>query len=124
MWGKQRLRLLLKEANIKAQLRKPLSLIRWVHGRQLVCSVNIFLGRMGKQAKQTSGYIVQYSTTKDFTKNTTKTVKIGNPNTVQLTVKNCKRNTVHYVRVRTYKEVGKQTYYSGWQAPSYVKSCH
>ena len=72
-----------------------------------------------KQAKQTSGYIVQYSTTKDFTKNTTKTVKIGNPNTVQLTVKNCKRNTVYYVRVRTYKVVGKQTYYSGWQAPSY-----
>lgn len=74
-----------------------------------------------KQSKQTTGYIVEYSTSSKFKKNKTKTVKIKDSSKTYLDVKNCKRNTTYYVRVRTYKVVGDKTYYSDWQSASHGK---
>lgn len=73
-----------------------------------------------KQSKQTSGYQVQYSTSKKFkapkTKSLTSYKKTG------LKVKKLKKHKKYYVRVRTYKKVGKAKYYSSWSSAKSVKT--
>ena len=73
-----------------------------------------------KQSKQTSGYQVQYSTSKKFkspkTKSLTSCKKTG------LKVKKLKKHKKYYVRVRTYKKVGKAKYYSSWSSAKSVKT--
>lgn len=73
-----------------------------------------------KQSKQTSGYQVQYSTSKKFkspkTKSLTSYKKTG------LKVKKLKKHKKYYVRVRTYKKVGKAKYYSSWSSAKRVKT--
>jgi len=65
-----------------------------------------------KQTKQTSGYQIQYSTSKKFTN--AKTAFIKSKNTNSTTLKNLKAKTTYYVRVRTYKTVNGTKYYSKW----------
>ena len=72
-----------------------------------------------KQAKSTAGYQIQYSTSKKFTKKTSKTKRINKTSTTKLTVKKLKAGKKYYVRVRTYKTDNGKKYYSGW---SKVKS--
>lgn len=77
-----------------------------------------FTVKWKKQATQTTGYQVQYSTNKKFKKgNKTVTVK-GNKNTSKK-ISKLKGKKKYYVRVRTYKTVSKKNYYSSW---SKVKS--
>ncbi len=75
-----------------------------------------------KYSKQTSGsgYEIQYSTSKKF--KSVATVKITKNITVSKTVKKLKAKKTYYVRVRTYKTVGKTKYYSGWSTYKYVKT--
>ena len=68
-----------------------------------------------KQANQTTGYEIQYSTSKKFTKKTTKTKVVTSCKTAKATIGGCKKNTTYYVRIRTYKTIGNQKYYSAWQ---------
>ena len=68
-----------------------------------------------KQANQTTGYEIQYSTSKKFTKKTTKTKVVTSCKTTKATIGGCKKNTTYYVRIRTYKIIGNQKYYSAWQ---------
>ncbi|MDY5991269.1 MAG: leucine-rich repeat domain-containing protein [Oscillospiraceae bacterium] len=68
-----------------------------------------------KQANQTTGYEIQYSTSKKFTKKTTKTKVVTSCKTTKATIGSCKKNTTYYVRIRTYKTIGNQKYYSAWQ---------
>lgn len=64
-----------------------------------------------KQATQTTGYQVQYSTDKNFKK--------GNKTTAK-TISKLTKGKKHYVRVRTYKTVNKTNFYSGWSKSSSV----
>ena len=70
-----------------------------------------------KKNTKGTGYQVQYSTSSKFKSAKTVTVK-GCKNTSKNITKLTK-NKKYYVRVRTYKTVGKVNYYSGW---SNVKS--
>ena len=73
-----------------------------------------------KQAAQTTGYQIQYSTTAKFKK--AKTVTVKKNKTTKATVKKLASKKKYYVRVRTYKTVGKTKYYSGWSKAKAVKT--
>lgn len=71
-----------------------------------------FTVKWKKQATQTTGYQVQYSTSSKFSK--AKTVTVGKNSTTSKTISKLKGKKKYYVRVRTYKTVGKTKYYSSW----------
>ena len=73
-----------------------------------------------KKSTQVTGYQIQYSTSKTFSKATTKT--ISSYKTKKYTLKSLSAKKTYYVRVRTYKKVGSTTYYSGWSTYKYVKT--
>ena len=66
-----------------------------------------------KENKAVNGYQIQYSTDKKFKKDV-KSVKISKNKTVNTTVKKLKAKKKYYVRIRTFKKVGKKTYNSSW----------
>ena len=76
--------------------------------------------------KQTTGYQVRWSTSKKFTKKATKvkTVKATSAAGKKCTLKvsKLKAKKTYYVQVRTYKKVGKATYYSSWSKAKAVKT--
>lgn len=78
------------------------------------------------QKTQTTGYQLQYSTSKNFTKNTTKWINVGNNKSTAKTVKKLKAKKKYYVRIRTYKKVKTQkgyvTIYSSWSKVKTVKT--
>ncbi len=67
-----------------------------------------------KQASQTTGYQIQYSTRSDF-KNAA-TVWVSNPNTTSKTITGRAGNTRYYVRIRTYKTINGSNFYSSWNS--------
>lgn len=71
-----------------------------------------------KQATQTTGYQIQYSTSNKF-KNA-KTIPVKKNKTVSKTVSKLKAKKKYYVRIRTYKTVGSTKYYSEWSSAKYV----
>lgn len=73
-----------------------------------------FTLKWNKQATQTTGYQIQYSTRKDF-KNAA-TVTVANPKTTSYTIKGRAAKTRYYVRIRTYKKVSGKTFYSSWNS--------
>lgn len=68
----------------------------------------------------TTGYQVQYSTSKKFKKAKTTTVKSYKK--TKVTVKKLKRRKTYYVHMRTYKTVKGKKYYSGWSKVKKVKT--
>lgn len=79
-----------------------------------------FIVYVKKQSKQTSGYQVQYSTSKKF--KSPKTKSLTSYKKTKLKVKKLKKHKKYYVRVRTYKKVGKAKYYSSWSSAKSVKT--
>ncbi|MDE6412707.1 MAG: leucine-rich repeat protein, partial [Eubacterium sp.] len=81
-----------------------------------------FTAKWKKQATQTTGYELQYSTNKNFKKGN-KTITVGK-NTTSKTVSKLTAKKNYYVRVRTYKTVkvnGKSTkIYSAWSKSKVV----
>ena len=73
-----------------------------------------------KQTTQTTGYQIQYSTDKSFKKDC-KTATVSKNKTTSKTVGKLKSKKTYYVRVRTYKIVGKTKCYSSWSKAKYVK---
>jgi len=73
-----------------------------------------------KSVSDISGYEVQYSTSKKFTKKTTKTVKVKK-SSKKTTVKKLKKGKKYYVRIRTYKTVNGKKIYSDWSKVKNVK---
>lgn len=73
-----------------------------------------------KQSTQTTGYQIQYSASKKFTKAKTKTIK--STKTTSAAISKLKKKKVYYVRVRTYKKIGSKKYYSGWSKIKKVKT--
>ncbi len=67
-----------------------------------------------------SGYEVQYSTSKKFTKKTTKTVKVKK-SSKKTTIKKLTKGKKYYVRIRTYKTVNGKKIYSDWSKVKSVK---
>lgn len=67
-----------------------------------------------KQATQTTGYQVRYSTSSKFTASKTETVKLAKNTTVNKTIAGLSAGKKYYVQVRTYKTVDGKTYYSAW----------
>ena len=81
-----------------------------------------FTANWKKQATQTTGYEIQYSTSKKFEAKKTKTIKVTSAKTVSKKVTKLKAKTTYYVRVRTYKTVSKVNYYSDWSKAVSVKT--
>ncbi|MGN0443429.1 MAG: fibronectin type III domain-containing protein [Acutalibacteraceae bacterium] len=81
-----------------------------------------FTASWKKQTLQTTGYQLQYSTSSKFTSKTTKTVTVKSVKTLTYKVTKLKANTKYYVRVRTYKTVGKTNYYSAWSKALTVRT--
>lgn len=71
-----------------------------------------------KKNAKASGYQVQYSTSSSFTKKTTKTV--SGASTLSKTISGLKSGKKYYVRVRSYKKVKGEKYYSAWSTVSSV----
>lgn len=66
-----------------------------------------------KQTKNTSGYILQYSTSKTFKKGN-KTVTITKNSKTSKKLSKLKKGKKYYVRIRTYKSYNGTRLYSGW----------
>ena len=71
-----------------------------------------------KKVSGVTGYEVVYSTSKKFTKSTTKTLTVKG---TSKTVKSLKKGKTYYVKVRTYKTVKGKKYYSKFSAVKSVK---
>lgn len=67
-----------------------------------------------KQPKSTTGYQIQISTNKKFTKKTTKTKTVNKNSATKLAVNKLKPKKKYYVRIRTYKIVKGRKYCSSW----------
>lgn len=67
-----------------------------------------------KRTKQTSGYEVRYSTTSKFKSGTYKTKTIKDTSRKYFVKRNLKKGKAYYVKVRTYKVVNGNKYYSKW----------
>ena len=77
-----------------------------------------FSVKIKKQASQTSGYQIQYSTSSKFSGAKTKTLTKNT--STSLTVSKLKGKKKYFVRVRTYKNVSGKKYYSSWSAAKAV----
>ncbi len=64
-----------------------------------------------KKVKDASGYIVEYSTSKKFTKKTTKKATVKKGATIKTTLKKLKSGKKYYVRVKAYKTYKGKTVY-------------
>ncbi|MDO5547969.1 MAG: fibronectin type III domain-containing protein [Eubacteriales bacterium] len=71
-----------------------------------------FTAKWAKQATQTTGYQLQYSTNSKFTG--AKTITIAKNKTVSKKVTKLTAKKKYYVRIRTYKTVSGKKYYSAW----------
>ncbi len=78
-----------------------------------------FTVKWKKQATQTTGYQIQYSTSSTFASGN-KTVTVGKNTTLSKTIKELKAKKKYYVRIRTYKTVSSKKYYSSWSAKKSV----
>ncbi len=76
--------------------------------------------KLNKQTTQTSGYQIQYATTKTF--KSYKTATITSNKTTTKTLSGLKAKTTYYVRVRAYKTVSGVKIYSNWSAAKSMKT--
>ena len=74
--------------------------------------------KWGKNAKAT-GYQIQYSLKKNFSG--AKTVNVAKAATVSKDIGGLQKGKTYYVRIKTYKKVGKVKYESVWSTAKTVK---
>ena len=67
-----------------------------------------------KKVSGVTGYQLEYSLKKNFS--SPKQVSVSKATTVKKTLKNLKKGKTYYVRIRAYKDVNGQTYWSAWSA--------
>ncbi len=75
--------------------------------------------KWGKNAKA-NGYQLQYSTSKSFASGN-KAVTVTSASTVSRVISGLVKGKTYYVRIRTYKTVGKAKYWSVWSPAKSVK---
>ncbi|MDO4486836.1 MAG: fibronectin type III domain-containing protein [Bacillota bacterium] len=80
-----------------------------------------FTARWSRKTAQVTGYQLQYSTSSKFSAKKTRSKYIKKNKTVSVTIKKLKSGKKYYVRIRTYKKIGKITYYSGWSKARTVR---
>ena len=73
-----------------------------------------------KKKTSISGYAIQYSTDKKF-KAGVKTVNVNGAKKSQKVLSKLKKGKKYYIRIATYKKVGKVKYYSSWSGVKSVK---
>lgn len=77
-----------------------------------------------KKVPKAEGYQIQYSTSRKFTKKTTKTVNVKGNKTFTRKLKKLKKKT-YYIRVRAYKtDSTKAKIYGSWSKVKKVKRCN
>ena len=76
--------------------------------------------KINRSLKQSSGYQIQYATSKSF--KSYKTTNITKYTESTKTISGLKAKTTYYVRVRTYKTVGGVKIYSNWSTAKSVKT--
>lgn len=81
-----------------------------------------FIVKWKKQKTFTTGYQVQYSTSRTFAKKATTTKTVKKNTVTKLTVKKLKAKKKYYFRVRTYKTVKGKKYCSSWSAAKTVRT--
>lgn len=86
---------------------------------KLMAKSKAFTANIAKQTTQTTGYQMQYATNKKFS--SAKLIAMKNT-TMSKSVTGLKAKTNYYVRVRTYKTVGKVNYYSKWSSVKSIKT--
>lgn len=74
-----------------------------------------------KQPVQTSGYQIQYSTSRNFPSADRKTKTVGDAKVTSASITGLSAGKTYHVRVRTYKTVGGKNYYSDWSASKSLK---
>lgn len=74
-----------------------------------------------KTVSGVTGYEVQYSTSKKFTKKTTKTVTIKKAKTKKTTIKKLTKGKKYYVKLRAYRTVSGKKLYGAWSSVKNVK---
>ena len=79
-----------------------------------------FTAKWKKQSTQVTGYQIQYSTSKKFSG--AKTVTVSSYKTTSKKITKLSAKKTYYVRIRTYKTVGKTKFYSGWSSVKSVKT--
>lgn len=83
-----------------------------------------FTVKWNKQATQTTGYQIQYSTSSNMSN--AKSGSISKNTTTSATIKNLKKRTTYYVRIRTYKTVKingeNKRLYSSWSSIKKIKT--
>lgn len=75
-----------------------------------------------KKVSNAKGYQIKYSTSKKFTKKTSKTATVKKATTTSKTVKDLKKKKTYYVKVRSYKTVNGKKVYSDWSNVKKVKT--
>ncbi len=73
-----------------------------------------FTVKWKKQAAQTTGYEIAYSTDRRFPSKKTKTATVGKNKATSESVGKLKANKKYFVRIRTYKTVKGKKYHSDW----------
>ncbi len=81
-----------------------------------------FMASWQRQKSQVSGYQVQYCVNKNFRGAKTKTVNGNGKKSSYRKITKVAGNKKYYVRVRTFKTVGKAKYYSSWSKVKAVKT--
>lgn len=97
-------------SNVAVKASKVLSAKRTSNKTKAVVKV--------KSVKDIAGYQISYSTSKSFSKNTTKNI---NSKKNKITISNLNKKNVYYIKVRTYKTVNKKKYYSKWSTAKKLK---
>lgn len=76
------------------------------------------------KAEGVKGYKVEYSTSKKFSKKTTKSTTIKKSSTVKATLKKLKPGKTYYVRVRSYSSLNGTTHYGEWSKTVKFKTAY
>ncbi len=74
-----------------------------------------------KKAKSVTGYQIQRADDKKFKKHSKK-IKVKGARKTSKTITKLKSKKKYYFRVRTYKKIGKKTYYSAWSSRVCIKT--
>lgn len=74
-----------------------------------------------KKLSTATGYEIVYSTSKKFTKKTTKTATIKKAKTTKTTIKKLTKGKKYYFKVRAYKTVSGKKVYGAWSTVKSVK---
>lgn len=88
--------------------------------KSLSMQKNGFTVKWGKQAVQSTGYQIQYSLKSNFSASKTLTVKSNQTTSANIT--KLGYNQKYYVRIRTFKTVSGENYYSSWSSKKTVST--